>query len=92
MNKKRKTRRRSKSSKGFDPIGFTAKQVALNMTIGAGTAAVGSLPAGPMKGSLMQSMQPLGMMANVHAMTGVIQMTGEVGRQVTPKKKRKRKR
>ena len=89
MTKKRKYK---KKTTGFDPIGFVGKQVALNMTIGAGTAAVGSLPAGPMKGSLMQSMQPLGTLANVHAMTGVIQMTGEMGRQVTPKKKRKRKR
>lgn len=92
MVKKRKTRRRNSRSKGFDPIGFVAKQTALNVTIGAGTAAVGSLPAGPMKGPIMKSMQPLGTLSMVHATSGVLGMMGEMGRQVTPKKRRKRKR
>ena len=87
-----KKRRSRKKSKGFDPIGFVAKQTALNVTIGAGTAAVGSLPCGAMKGPIMKSMQPLGALSMVHASSGVMQMMGEMGRQVTPKKKRKRKR
>ena len=90
-----KKRRSRKKSKGFDPIGFVAKQTALNVTIGAGTAAVGSLPCGAMKGPIMKSMQPLGALSMVHASSGVMQMMGEMGRQVTPRKKskkRKRKR